>query len=56
MHHDRGVIQVASLEATETVVKRAGGIITREILSFPGGRRFHFCDPAGNELATMQPD
>ena len=50
------VIQVESLEATETAVKRAGGIVTRPTFSFPGGRRFHFRDPAGNELAAMQPD
>jgi uncharacterized protein len=49
------VIQVESLEATEASVKRAGGIITKPTFSFPGGRRFHFRDPAGNELAAMQP-
>ena len=27
------------------------GRISRDIFSFPGGRRFHFLDPAGNELA-----
>jgi predicted enzyme related to lactoylglutathione lyase len=37
-------------------VKRAGGTITKEVFGFPGGRRFHFRDPAGNELAAMQPD
>jgi predicted enzyme related to lactoylglutathione lyase len=47
---------VESLEATETAVKRAGGVITKPTFSFPGGRRFHFRDPAGNELAAMQPD
>ena len=30
----------------------AAGKITREIFAFPGGRRFHFKDPAGNELAV----
>jgi len=50
------VIQVGSLEATEALVRRAGGTITKETFSFPGGRRFHFRDPAGNELAAMQPD
>jgi competence protein ComEC len=30
----------------------AGGIIARPIFSFPGGRRFHFIDPGGNELAV----
>ncbi|KZL06746.1 Glyoxalase-like domain protein [Pseudovibrio axinellae] len=39
------------LAAALTQVKAAGARITREIYSFPGGRRFHFCDPNGNELA-----
>lgn len=30
----------------------AGGQIVKDIFSFPGGRRFHFLDPAGNELAV----
>lgn len=50
------VIQVESLEATEARVKQAKGVITKAAFSFPGGRRFHFRDPAGNELAAMQPD
>ncbi len=33
-------------------VRQAGGTITKEIFSFPGGRRFHFCDASGNELAV----
>jgi predicted enzyme related to lactoylglutathione lyase len=36
-------------------VKAAGGTITVPIFAFPGGRRFHFIDPSGNELAVMQP-
>ncbi len=40
------------LEATEVKVKKAGGIITKEIFSFPGGRRFHFIEPSGNEFAV----
>jgi uncharacterized protein len=50
------VIQVDSLEAAEALVKRAGGSITKAAFGFPGGRRFHFRDPAGNELAAMQAD
>jgi len=50
------VIEVVSLEATEAAVRAAGGRITKPTFSFPGGRRFHFEDPAGNELAAMQPD
>ncbi len=49
------VIQVPQLEVAEVLVRQAGGQITRAIFSFPGGRRFHFQDPAGNELAAMQP-
>ena len=33
-------------------VKKADGTIAVEIFSFPGGRRFHFIDPSGNELAV----
>ena len=50
------VIQVESLEVTESLVKRAGGVITKATFSFPGGRRFHFRDPTGNERAAMQSD
>ena len=40
------------LEATEATVIEHGGRIVRKIFSFPGGRRFHFADPDGNELAV----
>ena len=50
------VIQVDDLEGTEAAVRGAGGTITQAIFAFPGGRRFHFRDPNGNELAAMQPD
>ena len=46
------VIQVDDLEATLARVETAGGEVTRPIFAFPGGRRFHFRDPAGNELAV----
>jgi uncharacterized protein len=36
----------------ERQVTAAGGTIVRPIFSFPGGRRFHFTDPSGNELAV----
>lgn len=41
-----------NLEATEVKVKKAGGVIIKEIFSFPGGRRFHFVEPSGNEFAV----
>jgi len=50
------VIQVADLDAALAQVEAAGGPITRPIFAFPGGRRFHFRDPAGNELAAHKPD
>jgi predicted enzyme related to lactoylglutathione lyase len=40
------------LEAMEARVRAAGGVITLPIFTFPGGRRFHFNDPSGNELAV----
>jgi len=51
----RGVLVVlyaAALEDTYAKVKQAGGKIVRETFEFPGGRRFHFADPNGNELAV----
>lgn len=46
------VIYSQDLEATESKVMSAGGSIVKPIVSFPGGRRFHFADPSGNELAV----
>jgi len=40
------------LEASRTAVLGAGGVLTRDIFSFPGGRRFQFTDPSGNELGV----
>jgi predicted enzyme related to lactoylglutathione lyase len=41
-----------TLEDTKTKVAEVGGSIVKDIFSFPGGRRFHFADPDGNELAV----
>lgn len=49
------VIEVAELEASLAAVEAAGGTVTLPIFAFPGGRRFHFRDPDGHELAVMQP-
>jgi predicted enzyme related to lactoylglutathione lyase len=46
------VIHVDDLEAAFDAVSKAGGIIAKAIFSFPGGRRFHFVDPSGSELAV----
>jgi len=40
------------LDATLSAVRVAGGDIVRQPYAFPGGRRFHFRDPSGNELAV----
>lgn len=40
------------LTATRETVVACGGIIIKPIFDFPGGKRFHFSDPAGNELAV----
>jgi predicted enzyme related to lactoylglutathione lyase len=50
------VIEVKDLEATLAAVTASGASVTKPIFSFPGGRRFHFLDPSGNELAAMQAD
>ncbi|MEQ1592622.1 MAG: VOC family protein [Thiobacillaceae bacterium] len=41
-----------NLEDTEKKINKAGGIIRKEIFAFPGGRRFHFIEPSGNEFAV----
>ncbi len=46
------VLYAHDLEAMEAKVRAAGGTIVRPIFKFPGGRRFHFRDPSGNELAV----
>ena len=48
------VIQVKDLEAYLAAVEAAGGTIDKPIRAFPGGRRFHFIDPSGNELAVWE--
>lgn len=40
------------LEATQANVEAAGGQIVKPIFAFPGGRRFQFTEPAGNEFAV----
>lgn len=50
------VIEVEDLEAALRAVEKAGGTLTRPIFAFPGGRRFQFLDPSGNELAAVKGD
>lgn len=46
------VLYASDLSATEEAIQAAGGTITVPTFSFPGGRRFHFHDGAGNQLAV----
>ncbi len=46
------VLHAEDLEGAKERVLQAGGLIRREIFSFPGGRRFHFTDPDGYELGV----
>ena len=48
------LFEVDDVEAAETRVRAAGGEIVLAIFAFPGGRRFHFRDPAGNVLGAWQ--
>ena len=40
------------IEATQHMIEGAAGRIVRSIFRFPGGRRFHFIEPSGNEFAV----
>ncbi len=46
------VLYAHDIEAMAAKVVAAGGVILKPVFSFPGGRRFHFADPSGNELAV----
>ena len=46
------ILYAHDLEAMQAKVAAAGATILKPIYSFPGGRRFHFRDPSGNELAV----
>jgi predicted enzyme related to lactoylglutathione lyase len=48
------VVRVDDLTIAFEAVIAAGGIIARPIFAFPGGKRFHFIDPSGSELAVWQ--
>lgn len=45
LYHDK-------LKDVKEKIVRENGKITQDIFTFPGGKRFHFSDPAGNELAV----
>ncbi len=46
------VLYYKDLEKIKRKIIKSKGIISKSIFSFPGGRRFHFIDPAGNELSV----
>jgi len=46
------VLYSEDLEAALSKIQGAGGTVVQDIFSFPGGRRFHFEEPSGNELAV----
>ncbi len=50
------VLYSVDLEASLEAVKKAGGRLLGEPMAFPGGRRFQFLDPSGNELAVASYD
>ena len=48
------VIRTDDVDSAFEAVSKAGGVIAKPIFRFPGGRRFHFIDPSGNEMAVWQ--
>jgi hypothetical protein len=46
------ILYSQDLPASQAAVERAGGRIVKPPFDFPGGRRFHFADPDGHELAV----
>ena len=46
------VLYAMNLAEIEAAIRERGGQIVQETFEFPGGRRFHFTDPSGNELAV----
>jgi predicted enzyme related to lactoylglutathione lyase len=50
------VLDTDDIEGMAARIAAGGGKITAPIFAYPGGRRFHFTDPSGNELAVMQAD
>ncbi|MBE8522818.1 VOC family protein [Amycolatopsis sp. H6(2020)] len=49
-------IRTDDLAAAREAVEAAGGEVTKEPFAFPGGRRFHFREPGGSELAVWTPE
>ena len=50
------VLHTVDREQARQNVLAAGGVLAHDIFTFPGGHRFHFTDPVGNELAVWPSD
>jgi predicted enzyme related to lactoylglutathione lyase len=50
------VLHHKDLNQIKSKVIECGGKISKDIFSFPGGKRFEFLDPSGNELAVWTED
>lgn len=50
------ILYSESLDQSVARVREAGGTISAPPFEFPGGRRFHFLDPSGNELGVWSKD
>jgi len=50
------ILHHKDLESIKEKIIQSNGVISMDIFSFPGGRRFHFLDPSGNELAVWSDD
>ena len=48
------LIETDDVDALETSLRAAGTTISMSAFDYPGGRRFHFIDPGGNELGAFQ--
>lgn len=46
------VFYSSDLARSEVRILAAGGSVVKPTFSFPGGKRFHFCDPCGNEYGV----
>ncbi|MFY8273368.1 VOC family protein [Pseudoalteromonas sp. SSDWG2] len=46
------VLYSSDIEITQRAVEKHGGVVNKAVFSFPGGRRFHFIEPSGNEFAV----
>ena len=46
------ILDADDLDSVQQRLQQLGAVITRQTFSFPGGRRFHFTDPDGYELAV----